>query len=370
MVARDSRVAYLDHYGHRDVEADLPVEGDTIFRIYSMTKPVTTVAAMLLWEEGRFQLKDPVSRFLPEFGDLRVWRGGSSSNPATEPALDEPLLWHLMTHTSGLTYGFLYAHPVDELYRRASFELTTPPGLDLAGVCERLAELPLLFQPGREWNYSMATDVLGRVVEVVSGQPLDQFLAERIFEPLGMGDTGFFVPEAEHHRLAALYLAGTGQPAYTRIDSLGSAALAPPACLAGGGGLVSTMADYHRFASMLLQRGDHRGVRVLGPRTVDLMMQNHLPGGVDLRAFGRPISAETLFDGVGFGLGGSVVIDPVTAKVPGSVGEFAWGGAASTAFWVDPAESITAIFLTQLLPSRTYPVRSELRQLVYQALVD
>jgi CubicO group peptidase (beta-lactamase class C family) len=280
------------------------------------------------------------------------------------------LLWHLLTHTSGLTYGFLYAHPVDELYRRAGFEWGTPAGADLDAVCERLAGLPLLFQPGREWNYSMSSDVLGRVVEVISGQPLDAFLREQIFQPLGMADTGFSVPAGEQHRLAALYTPAPGDGTATRIDALGAAALSPPACLSGGGGLVSTLADYHRFTQMLLNEGELDGVRLLGSRTVEYLACNHLPGDVDLSTFGRPLFAETAFVGVGFGLGVAVVLDPVRAKVPGSAGEFHWGGAASTAFWVDPVEEITAIFLTQLLPSSTYPLRSQLRQLVYQALVD
>jgi CubicO group peptidase (beta-lactamase class C family) len=369
-VARRGQVAHLDAYGHRDIEAGAPMELDTVVRIYSMTKPITSVAAMLLWEEGAFELKDPVSRFVPAFADTRVWRGGSVTSPVTEPRTEELSIWHLLSHTSGLTYGFLYAHPVDELYRRAGFEWGVPPGLDLAEVCDRVAGLPLLFQPGREWNYSMATDVLGRVVEVVSGQRLDEFLAERVLGPLGMHETGFFAPEAEHHRLAALYGARPGTRQAMRLDAMGDTARTPPTFLGGGGGLVSTLRDYHRFATMLLREGQLDGVRLLGPRTVRYMATNHLPGGADLTGFGRPLFAETAFDGVGFGLGFSVTVDPAKAKVPGSVGDFAWGGAASTAFWVDPAEELTVVFLTQLLPSSTHPIRSQLKQLVHQALVD
>jgi CubicO group peptidase (beta-lactamase class C family) len=369
-VARQGRIAHLDTYGHRDIEAGAAMELDSIVRIFSMTKPITSVAAMMLWEEGAFELKDPVSHFIPSFADARVWRSGSVTSPVTEPRTEELSIWHLLSHTSGLTYGFLYAHPVDELYRRAGFEWGVPPGNDLAEVCDRVAGLPLLFQPGREWNYSMATDVLGRVVEVASGQTLDEFLDERILQPLGMDDTGFFVPEDQQHRLAALYTPAPATLQAVRLDAMGRGALAKPTFLGGGGGLVSTLADYHRFATMLLNKGELDGVRLLGPRTVRYMATNHLPGGADLTAIGRPLFAETTFDGVGFGLGFSVTVDPAKAKVPGSVGDFAWGGAASTTFWVDPHEELTVVFLTQLLPSSTHPIRSQLKQLVHQALVD
>jgi CubicO group peptidase (beta-lactamase class C family) len=368
-VARAGRIAHLSTYGQRDVEGGLPVELDTIFRIYSMTKPITSVAAMMLYEEGAFELKDPVSAFIPAFKDQRVYRAGSALNAQTEPVTEPMRIWHLLSHTSGLTYGFHHAHPVDAMYRAAGYEWGSPPGLDLAGCCDAWAGLPLLFQPGTEWNYGVSTDVLGRVVEVASGMPLDQFFAERIFRPLGMTDTAFAADAADHDRLAALYIPGPDGKA-VRLDAMGDAAKSKPACLSGGGGLVSTAADYHRFSQMLLGRGEVDGVRLLGSRTVDYMTENHLPGGADLEAFGRPLFAETTFEGVGFGLGFSVVLDSVANKVLGGYGEFAWGGAASTAFWVDPAEELTVLFLTQLLPSSTHPIRSQLKQLVYQALVD
>jgi CubicO group peptidase (beta-lactamase class C family) len=230
--------------------------------------------------------------------------------------------------------------------------------------------LPLLFQPGREWNYSVATDVLGRVVEVASGQSLDQFLAQRILGPLGMTETRFSVPAEDASRLAALYVPRAGDGAAQRNDAMGAIALKEPRFLSGGGGLVSTAGDYHRFTQMLLHEGQLDGARLLGTRTVRFMTRNHLPGKVDLETFGRPLFAETSFDGIGFGLGFSVVVDPEANKVLSSPGEYAWGGAASTVFWVDPAEQITALFLTQLLPSSTHPIRPQLRQLVYQALID
>src|SRR3954471_7878285 len=370
VVARDGRVAHVASAGKRDLETGAPVEPGTLWRIYSMTKPITTVAAMLLWKEGAFELNDPVARFVPAFADARVYLRGSAQKPLTA-ALAEPMrIWHLMTHTSGLTYGFHHTHAVDEIYRANGFEWSSPPGMDLAACCEAWAELPLAFEPGAEWNYSVATDVLGRIVEVVSGQPLDAFLAQRIFGPLGMRETAFFAAPEDHGRLAALYTPDPETGRATRFDQMGAAALKPPDALSGGGGLVSTAADYHRFAQMLLRAGELDGTRLLAPRTVRYMRRNHLPGGADLEAFGRPLFAETTFEGVGFGLGFSVVEDPVAGRSPASAGEFGWGGAASTAFWVDPAEDLTVLFFTQLLPSSAHPIRPQLHQLVHQALVD
>ncbi len=370
VIARDGEVVHAVRHGQRDLEAGLPVEEDTLWRIYSMTKPVTSVAAMMLYEEGAFELKDPVSRYVPAFEDMRVYRSGSSLKPLTEPAVEPIRMWHLLTHTSGLTYGWQRAHAVDAMYRDAGFEWGTPPGLDLQACCERWASLPLLFHPGREWSYGVSTDVLGRVVEVLSGRPLDAFLAERIFEPLGMTDTGFSVPAASAGRLAALYSPHPETGLAVRNDGLGASILRRPDAPSGGGGLASTAADYQRFAQMLLGEGELDGVRLLGPRTVRMMATNQLPGGADLEQFGRPLFAETTFDGVGFGLGFSVVLDPIAARFPSSRGEFAWGGAASTAFWVDPVERMTVLFLTQLLPSSTHPIRSQLHQLISQALLD
>ncbi len=370
LVSRAGRIAHLATYGQRDREAQLPVEHDTLFRLASMTKPVTSVAAMMLYEQGAFELKDPVSRFIPSFADARVLRSGSVLRPVTDPVVEPVRIWHLLTHTAGLTYGFHYTHPVDAMYRRAGFEWATPKGWDLDACCDAWAGLPLLFQPGQEWNYSVATDVLGRVVEVASGQPLDQFFADHIFGPLGLSDTGFSIDDSASDRLAALYVPAPGTNTATRLDDFGASPMARPSCLSGGGGLIGTASDYHRFTQMLMRGGELDGVRLLGTRTVSYMTRNHLPGDADLEAFGRPLFAETTFDGVGFGLGFSVMKDPVKNKVLSRAGEYAWGGAASTAFFVDPAEKMTALFMTQLLPSSTHPIRSQLRQLVYQALVD
>jgi CubicO group peptidase (beta-lactamase class C family) len=371
-VSRHGRLAHVSCYGSRDLEAGLPVEPDTLWRIYSMTKPVTSVATMMLYEEGAFELTDPVSTFIPSFADVRVYAGGSDLRQVTVPATEPVRIWHLLTHTSGLTYGFHRVHPVDALYRSAGFEWAYPRGTDLAAACDIWAGLPLLFQPGTEWNYSVATDVLGRVIEVVSGQSLDEFFAARVLGPLGMTDTAFYAGDTA--RLAALYTPGKDGKA-ARLDALGDAARKPPVMLMGGAGLVSTAADYHRFTQMLLDRADSPageldGARLLGPRTARYMMRNHLPGGVDLETFGRPLYPDFPFRGIGFGLGLAVVIDPAAGKVSCSGGELAWGGAASTSFWVDQDAELTVSFFTQLLPSSAHRLRPQLRQLVYQALTD
>ena len=372
-VRRHGRLAHVARAGSRDLEAGLPVTDHTVWRIYSMTKPITSVAAMLLYEEGKLALTDPVSAFIPSFGDVRVYAGGSDLRQVTVPAVEPVRVWHLLTHTAGLTYGFHRVHPVDAAYRAAGFEWDTPAGVDLPQACDTWAGLPLLFQPGTEWNYSVATDVLGRVIEVASGQRLDEFLAARVLGPLGMSQTAFWAGPEAAPRLAALYTRGRDGAA-TRLDALGQGALSEPRILGGGGGLVSTAADYDRFTQMLLHRADSPageldGVRLLSPRTVGYMTRNHLPGGLDLETFGRPLYAESPFRGVGFGLGFAVVIDPLPGQVVCSAGEISWGGAASTTFWVDQDADLTVSFFTQLLPSSTYPIRPQLRQLVYQALV-
>lgn len=337
---------------------------DVVVRLFSMTKPITSVAAMMLYEEGLFQLKDPVSAFIPSFAEARVYREGSAQRPLTDPVVEPLRIWHLLTHTAGITYGFHHQHVTDALYRQAGFEWGSPPGLDLAGCCDAWAGLPLAFQPGTEWLYGHSTDVLGRVVEVVSGMSLDEFFRTRIFEPLGMHETWFSVPDEARSRCADLFLYGPDGLAHpSPID------LNPPdgmPWLSGGGGLWGTAADYLKFSEMLLRRGDG----LLGSRTVDYMTRNHLPGGVDLEAFGRPLFAETTFDGVGFGLGFAVVLDPAANKTLSSTGDYSWGGAASTFFWNDPLEDLSVVFLTQLVPSSALPIRPQLRQLVNQALVD
>lgn len=367
MVSRRGRVAHLSSYGMADREAGRPVRPDTIWRIYSMTKPVTSVAAMMLWEQGHFDLTDPVSTWLPDLAAPRVYVGGPAAKPVTAPSPEPIRIWHLLTHTAGLTYGFHRMHVTDEIYRAAGFDFGSPHGLDLAGCVAEWARLPLAFAPGSEWLYSVATDVLGRLVEVVSGLPLDEFCRRNIFEPLGMRDTVFVVGPDRVDRLAALYAVPASSGAYVRYDQLGHA-ITQPQWLSGGAGLASTTADYTRFTWMLLGGGELEGARLLSPRTVRLMASNHLPGGADLQQFGRQLFAETRFDGVGFGLGFATMVDPVAAKWAGNAGEFHWGGLASTTFWVDPLDEITVVWMTQLVPSSTYPLRPQLRQLVYSAV--
>jgi CubicO group peptidase (beta-lactamase class C family) len=369
-VTRGGKVAHVARYGRRDVENDLPIEDDTVFRIYSMTKPITSVAAMMLYEEGLFELKDPVSRFIPSFADVRVFTGGTAEAPGTVPAAEPVRMWHLLTHTAGLTYGFHRSHVTDEIYRDHGFDFSSPRDADLEVVCDTLAGLPLVHEPGTRWNYSHATDVLGRVVEVLAGLPLDRFFDERILDPLEMTDTSFWADGDKADRLAALYIPTPGTLQAMRYDPIGDATLKPPRYLGGGGGLVSTAHDYLRFVGMLRGGGQLDGVRLLSSRTVAYMATNHLPGGVDLEQFGQSGFAETAFDGIGFGLGFSVMLDPAAAKTLSSVGEYAWGGAASTAFWVDPVEDITAVFMTQLLPSSTYNIRPQFKTLVKQAIID
>ena len=369
-VGRRGRVAHVCTYGYRDRATGAPVEDDTLFRIYSMTKPITAVAALILYEEGAFDLTDPVSRFLPEFATPRVYLGGPPEKPVTRPASELIRIWHLFTHTAGLTYGSSRTHPVDALYREAGFEIYPPADLDLAGCCATWAGFPLLFDPGTAWNYSVATDVLGRLVEVISGTSLDSFIDQRICGPLDMADTGFAVPPSQQHRLARLYRPDAGSGLAVPDDVMGERALRGDACPSGGAGLISTLSDYWRFNELLLGRGAVDGVRLLGSRTVDYMARNHLPGGADIATLGGGCVVGSRYAGVGHGLGLAVLVDPVAYRTTGSVGELAWGGAASTAFWVDPVEGISVVFLTQLLPSGTHPLRTELRQLVYSALVD
>jgi CubicO group peptidase (beta-lactamase class C family) len=369
-VTRRGEVVHASTYGYRKREDRVPVEPDTLWRIFAMTKPITSVAAMMLWERGLFELTDEISRWIPEFADMTVYIKGSALRPYTVPATEPIRIWHLLTHTSGLTYGFLNNSVVDRLYRDEGYDLYPPAGVTLADACEVWARLPLLFEPGTAWGYSVATDVLGRIIELVSGQGLDSFFAERIFDRLGMTDTRWWVEGGDVERLAGLYTPHPVDNHAAHADDLGLWSRRKPELLSGGSGLISTAADYHRFTQMLLNEGSLDGERLLSSRTVRFMTRNHLPDGQDLGKLSTSSFAETTFDGIGFGLGFAVVEDPIPSRVIRSVGEYGWGGAASTGFWVDPSEEITAMFFTQLLPSSIYPIRSQLRQLVYSALVD
>jgi CubicO group peptidase (beta-lactamase class C family) len=369
VVMRRGELAFAETAGKADLERDKPMRPDSIFRIYSMTKPLTSTAIMMLYEEGRFQLDDPISKFIPRFANPRVYAGGSRGKIDSVPAEREITFRDLLTHTSGLTYGFMESNPVDALYRSKTngvdFQTATT---SLKDVVERLATFPLIAQPGKAWNYSVATDVLGYLVEVISGQPFQTYLKEKVLGPLGMVDTDFHVPADKHERFAANYQAGAGGKLELIDDPGKSRYLAPRAVNSGGGGLVSTAADYLRFCRFMLNKGELDGTRLLGRKTVELMTMNHLKG--DMADMGMPRFSESTYYGVGFGLGFSVMIDPAKAHILGTAGEYAWGGAASTAFWCDPAEDMAVVLMTQLMPSSTYPIRRELRVLTYQAIID
>ncbi|WP_338681134.1 serine hydrolase [Streptomyces acidiscabies] len=366
-VARGGRVAHLTTHGHRDVAAGLPVEPDTLWRLYSMTKPVTSVAALLLVEEGRVGLDDPVAQYIPSFAEPRVYVSGSGRDLVTRPADGPVLVRHLLTHTAGLTFAFYGTHPVDALYREAGLDSSVAPGTDLAGTVDVYASLPLQFEPGTEWNYSVATNVLARIVEVVSGQPLDAFLAERVFGPLGMPDAGFCVNDVQAGRLSELY----GETEDGGIRPVAGLPLrgGRPRFLSGAGGMVAGAHDIHRFAEFLRGRGELDGVRLLSPDTVDLMTRNHLPGGADIRTFGsRPSHDEPSKDGLGFGLGVSVVIDPDRTKAPAGKGTYGWSGVATTTFWVDPEHDVTVQFMTQVRPRSSHALYPEIKRFVHEAL--
>ncbi len=366
-VARRGQVVFSRSEGLRDLARGLPMEHDTIVRIYSMTKPLTSVAILMLYEEGRFQLDDPITRFLPEFRTMRVLVGGSRLRPETVPAERDITFRDLLTHTSGLTYGFMDATLVDRMYREEGVDFQTAE-TSLAEVVAKAARLPLLAQPGAEWNYSIATDVLGHLVAVISGQPFDDFLRERIIRPLGMVDTDFHVPADKIARFASNYALGEGGRLILIDDAREGRYARPRTVPSGGGGLVSTAADYARFCRFILGGGALDGVRLLGRKTVALMTANHLRG--DLADMGQPRFSESSYSGIGFGLGFSVMLDPAKAQILGTPGEVAWGGAASTAFWIDPAEDLFVILLTQLMPSSTWPIRRELRVLTYAAITE
>ncbi|GAC1346332.1 MAG: serine hydrolase domain-containing protein [Acetobacteraceae bacterium] len=364
LISRHGRVAYEECVGSADLERGLAMSPETIVRIYSMTKPLTSAAIMMLYEEGRFQLDDPIAAVLPAFREMRVYAGeGREPVPA-----DRPITYRdLLTHTSGLTYGFINATPVDALYREHGVDFQTSDAT-LGAVVERAALLPLLAQPGTRWNYSIATDVLGHLVAELSGMPFGRFLAERVLEPLGMRDTAFQVAADKLPRFAANYVRGEDGRATLADDPATSIFAKPRAIASGGGGLVGTARDYMRFCHMMLNKGRLDGEILLGRKTVELMTTNHLGG--DMAAMGQPRFSESNYNGIGFGLGFSVMLDPAAAQILGSPGEYAWGGAASTAFWVDPAEDMAVVLLTQLSPSSTYPIRRELRVLTYAAIED
>ncbi len=375
-VWRRGQLAYDTVLGLADRERGTPLKADSLFRIYSMTKPVTSVAFMMLVEEGKVALDEPVAKYIPEWAKLGVFAAGTDAGWATTPPGRPMMIIDLLRHTSGLTYGFQMQGNIDAAYRKLKVAEDLRFGT-LDEFIAKLATIPLQFTPGDAWNYSVSTDVLGYLVGKISGVPFEQFLQERIFGPLGMTDTSFTVPADKAGRLTACYAAGQlgskalkpGQPAL-QDDPTTSPYLTETAFHSGGGGLVSTADDYMRFARMLLNGGELDGQRLLGPKTLQLMASNHLPGGKDLTQMSKSLFSEATYAGVGFGLGFGVTVDPAATMLAGSKGDFFWGGAASTFFWVDPVEDLAVVFLTQLLPSSAYPVRRELRTLVYAALTE
>jgi CubicO group peptidase (beta-lactamase class C family) len=380
VVYRRGKVVHSAVQGLADLERNIPIKDDTIFRVYSMTKPITTVAFMMLFEEGRVALDEPVHKYIPEWKDLGVFVAGTGPAFLTRPPARPMQIVDLLRHTSGLTYGFQQRSNVDAFYRtRKIGEMEKFGTLD--SMIEELARIPLEFSPGEAWNYSVSTDVIGYLIGKISGQPFEQFLKERIFNRLGMSDTDFHVPADKAHRLAACYSAdpqgatafhATGRRGSLTLqdDPATSSFLSPPSFISGGGGLVSTAGDYLTFCRALLNGGELGGVRLLGPKTLALMTSNHLPGGHYLPEMSRSLFSEAAYNGIGFGLGFSVTMDPAKTLIPGSVGEYAWGGAATTSFWIDPMEELIAIFMTQVLPSSAYPIRRELRTMIYAAITE
>ena len=370
LVARRGKVACLLPAGMMDVEREKPMTEDTIFRIYSMSKPITTVALMMLYEQGHFQLGDQVYKYIPEWRNLEVYVSGEYPDFVTKPPERDMAIRDLLTHTSGLAYGLSeeMGTPVSMAYRKLKV-LDLHKGT-LKEMVQKVAGLPLEFSPGTRWNYSISTDVCGYLVEVISGMSFDEYLKEYIFEPLGMADTGFHVPPEKVDRFAANYNRDASKKLQLMDNPANSAYLMPPTCYSGGGGLVSTAADYYRFCQMLLNGGELDGVRLLGPRTIEYMTMNHLPGNQDLTDLSISTVSETASEGVGFGLGFAVIIDLMKSQQVGSLGEYYWGGAASTIFWINPAQDLIVIFLTQMMPSNTFNFRGQLKSLIYPAIID
>ena len=369
LVCRRGEVAHFSAIGMADVERKKPLKEDTIFRIYSMTKPITSIAFMMMVEQGLVALDDPVHKVIPAWKDLGVFAGGFMQTFRTKRPERPMLIVDLLRHTSGLTYGFQESTNVDAAYRKLKIGEIEKSGT-LDSMVEQLSKLPLEFSPGTAWNYSVSTDILGYLVEKLSGQKFEEFVRTKIFKPLGMVDTDFHVHPGKEARFAACYVPNAKGGMDLQDDPAKSPYLQPPGFVSGGGGLVSTASDYLKFCRMLINGGSLDGVQIVSPKTIELMTMNHLPEGKDLPALSRSLFSEVAYNGVGFGLGFAVTMDPAKTMIPGSVGEYSWGGAASTSFWIDPKEDLITIFMTQLIPSSTYPIRRELRTLVYSAFTS
>ena len=365
-VARDGQLVHQTVLGRASLETGAALAEDSIVRIYSMTKPITSVAFMMLVEEGQVALDDPVHRYIPSWRDLAVYRAGTPGAFQTVPAEGPMRIIDLLRHTSGLTYGFQMRTNVDAAYRSGKVDpFEQSEGLE--GFVEALARLPLEFSPGTAWNYSVSTDVIGYLVGEISGTPFPEFLQQRVFDPLGMADTAFHVADDKAARFAGCYVTSTSG---RLVPAGGRNFREPPSAHSGGGGLVSTAGDYMRFCEAVRRGGALGEARLLAPKTLALMRGNHLPGGGDLADLSVSMFSESIYRGVGFGLGFAMTTDPVKAGIASSVGEYWWGGMASTAFWIDPVEDISVVFLTQLVPSSMYPIRRELRTMINAAILE
>lgn len=372
-VARRGQVAYRKSFGSMDLERGKPMADDAIFRIYSMTKPITSIALMMLYEQGHFQLSDPVSRYVPSWRNHRVWVSGEGPDMVTEEPHRPVSFRDVLSHTGGFTYGgglpgVGIQHPVDKIYRELKIRSSATED-SMTAFLDKLSQVPLLYQPGARWMYSLSTDICGALVEVISGRPFDAFLQEEILGPLGMRDTSFFVAPEKLDRFCANYQRGPDKKLKLIDDPATSAFTRNPVFKSGGGGLTGTIDDYMRFCEMLRRGGELDGHRLIGPRTLEMMHMNHLAGGQDLSTMAIGAFSETSNDGVGFGLGFASTKGQTQTQTLG-VGDYYWGGAASTIFWVDPKEELSVVFMTQLMPSSTFNFRGQLKSLIYSAIVD
>ncbi|HEY2751215.1 serine hydrolase domain-containing protein [Phenylobacterium sp.] len=372
-VARHGHLAYAKSFGLMDVARGKPTADDTIYRIYSMTKPITSVALMTLYEQGYFQLNDPVSRYVPSWKDHRVWVSGEGADMKSEAPTRPVSFRDVLSHSAGFTYGgglpgVGIQHPIDKIYRE--LKVRSVGGADtMQQFLDKLGQVPLRYQPGSAWMYSLATDVCGALVEVISGKPFAQYLQDTIFGPLGMKDTSFVVAPEKIDRFAANYQRGPDKKLKLIDDPATSDFTKDPGFKSGGGGLTGTTADYLRFCEMLRRGGELDGARILGPRTIEVMHMNHLPGGKDLTQLAIGGFSETANEGVGFGLGFASTMSQVQTGTLGA-GDYYWGGAASTIFWVDPKEDLSVVFMTQLMPSGTFNFRGQLKSIIYSSIID
>lgn len=366
LVARHGQVAYHSTLGLMDIERRLPMRDDSIFRIYSMTKPITSIALMQLYERGLFQLNDPIHRVIPSWRKQKVFVGMSGKDMQLKDVAQPITFRHILSHTAGFSYGTT-KHPVDRVYRDNDVERSE--GETLSGFVEKLASVPLHFEPGSQWLYSYATDICGHLIEALSGQTLDAYFQDHIFQPLGMTDTAFHVAPQAADRFCANYQRGADKRLELLDDPATSSYLNKPSFLSGGGGLTGTTADYFNFCEMLRRGGELNGERIIGSRTLRMMHQNHLPDGTDLASMAVGAFSETAYEGVGFGLGFATSLSEVSSGAIGA-GDYYWGGAASTIFWVDPVEDLVAIFMTQLMPSDTFNFRGQLKNIIYGAIED